>query len=404
LAHRFFGSFLDEPQACHLARRTAFFSGATAVRQIAALPYRTAGEGLSAPTEILLVTSRGTGRWVLPKGNVGKREVPHMAAAREALEEAGVTGAVCPSALGSYFYRKTLNSGAAIRAEVQLFPLAVTGELDEWPEADQRTRRWFSLSEAAAAVEETDLGILIRSFRASEVRALTSTAPLLARIAGAKRKLGMFHWFQSLLPNQGNFFALFEAHGETLVAGSNALVRMLQGGETMGQHVREIAEREHDADAIAREVLISVRKTFLTPFDRGAITSLIGSMDDAINQMHQVSSAVAIYDVTTFEPEMQDIAAIIVEAARLIAEALPLLRAIHANAARLHELTERLIRLEGRADEIHDAGLARAYRTLGEAAPMRFFVHRELYSHLERVVDRFEDVANEIDNLVIDHA
>jgi len=327
-----------------------------------------------------------------------------MAAAREALEEAGVTGAVCPSALGTYSYRKTLTSGAAIRAEVQLFPLAVTRELDEWPEADQRTRRWFSLAEAANAVEEADLGILIRSFRASEVRTLTNAASLLARIAGAKRKLGMFHWFQSLLPNQGNFFALFEAHGETLIAGSNALVRMLQGGETMGQHVREISEREHDADAITREVLISVRKTFLTPFDRGAITSLIGSMDDAIDQMHQVSTAVAIYGVTAFEPEMQDMAAIIVEAARLIAEALPLLREIHGNATRLHELTERLIRLEGRADEIHDAGLARAYRTLGETAPMRFFVHRELYSHLERVVDRFEDVANEIDNLVIDHA
>jgi len=379
-------------------------SGAKIVRQIAALPYRTAGEGLSAPTEVLLVTSRGTGRWVLPKGNVGKREAPHMAAAREALEEAGVTGAVCPSALGTYSYRKTLTSGAAIRAEVQLFPLAVTRELDEWPEADQRTRRWFSLAEAAGAVEEADLGVLIRSFRASEVRTLTNAASLLARIAGAKRKLGMFHWFQSLLPNQGNFFALFEAHGETLIAGSNALVRMLQGGETMGQHVREISEREHDADAITREVLISVRKTFLTPFDRGAITSLIGSMDDAIDQMHQVSTAVAIYGVTAFEPEMQDMAAIIVEAARLIAEALPLLREIHGNATRLHELTERLIRLEGRADEIHDAGLARAYRTLGETAPMRFFVHRELYSHLERVVDRFEDVANEIDNLVIDHA
>ncbi len=372
--------------------------GETAVRQIAALPYRTIGEGLSAPTEILLVTSRGTGRWVVPKGNVGKREAPHMAAAREALEEAGVAGAICPSALGSYFYRKTLSSGAAIRAEVQVFPLAVTAELDEWPEAAQRVRRWFSLTEAAAAVDEADLGILIRSFRASEVGALASTAPLLARVMRAKGKLGMFHWFQSLLPNQGNFFALFEAHGETLVAGSNALVRMLQGGETMGQHVREISEREHDADAITREVLISVRKTFLTPFDRGAITSLIGSMDDAIDQMHQTASAVAIYDVTTFEPEMQDMAAIIVEAARLIAEALPLLRAIHANAARLHELTERLIRLEGQADEIHDAGLARAYRTLGVSAPMRFFVHRE------RVVDRCEDVANEIDNLVIDHA
>ncbi|WP_231730281.1 DUF47 family protein [Novosphingobium sp. Fuku2-ISO-50] len=368
------------------------------------MPYRTSGDGLSAPTEILLITSRGTGRWVVPKGNVGKREAPHMAAAREALEEAGVTGAVCPSSLGSYFYRKTLSSGAAIRAEVQVFPLAVTEERDEWPESGQRTRRWFSLSEAAAAVDEADLGMLIRSFRASEVRALTSTAPLLARIAGAKEKLGMFHWFQSLLPNQGNFFALFEAHGETLVAGSNALVRMLQGGDAMAQHVREISEREQDADAITREVLVSVRKTFLTPFDRGAITSLIGAMDDAIDQMHQVASAAAIYEVTVFEPEMQDMAAIIVEAARLISEALPLLRAIHGNAARLHELTERLIRLEGRADEIHDTGLARAYRTHGVTAPMRFFVSRELYSHLERVVDRFEDVANEIDNLVIDHA
>ncbi len=368
------------------------------------MPYRTRGDGLTAPTEVLLVTSRGTGRWVIPKGNVNKREPAHMAAAREALEEAGVAGAVCPTPLGSYFYRKTLNSGAAIRAEVQVFPLAVTEELPDWAEAGQRTRRWFSLAEAAAAVDEADLGALMRSFRASEVRGLTRTAPLIARLTGAKEKLGMFHWFQSLLPRQGNFFDLFEAHGETLIAGSNALVRMLQGGEAMPQHVKEISEREHDADAITREVLITVRKTFLTPFDRGAITSLIGAMDDAIDQMHQTSTAAAIYDVTAFEPEMQDMGAIIVEAARLIAEALPLLRAIHGNAARLHELTERLIRLEGRADEIHDAGLARAYRTHGEAAPMRFFVSREIFSHLERVVDRCEDVANEIDNLVIDHA
>ena len=394
---------LDLSRFCHLAAGQPC-SGESAVDQIAALPYRTRGDGLSAPTEVLLVTSRGTGRWVVPKGNVGKREAPHVAAAREALEEAGVAGAICPSPLGSYFYRKTLRSGAAIRAEVQVYPLAVTDELAEWAEDGQRTRQWFSLAEAAGLVDEPDLGTLIRNFSASEVRALTQTAPLFARLGGAKEKFGMFHWFQTLLPRQGNFFALFEAHGETLVAGSNALVRMLQGGDAMAQHVREISEREHDADAITREVLISVRKTFLTPFDRGAITSLIGVMDDAIDQMQQVASVAAIYDVGTFEPEMQDMAAIIVEATRLIAEALPLLRAIHANAPRLHELTERLIRLEGRADEIHDAGLARAYRTLGEVAPMRFFVCREIYSHLERVVDKCEDVANEIDNLVIDHA
>jgi uncharacterized protein Yka (UPF0111/DUF47 family) len=88
----------------------------------------------------------------------------------------------------------------------------------------------------------------------------------------------------------------------------------------------------------------------------------------------------------------------------VIAEALPLLRSIHANAARLHELTERLVRLEGKADEIHDAGLSKAFKAHGQSAPMQFFVAREIYSHLERVVDRFEDVANEIDGLVIDHA
>ena len=378
--------------------------GEPAVEQIAALPYRTRGDGPIGPTEILLVTSRGTGRWVVPKGNVGKREAAHVAAAREAMEEAGVAGAVCPSPIGSYFYRKTLGSGATVRAQVQVFPLAVTDELAAWAEDGQRTRQWFSLTEAADAVDEADLGSLIRGFRASEVRALTNTAPLLARLGGVKEKLGMFHWFQTLLPRQGNFFALFEAHGETLVAGSNALVRMLQGGAAMAQHGKEISEREHDADAITREVLISVRKTFLTPFDRGAIISLIGAMDDAIDQMHQTASAAAIYEVTQFEQEMQDMAAIIVDAARLIAEALPLLRSIHPNAARLHELTERIIRLEGRADEIHDIGLARAYRAHGVAAPMRFFVSREIFSHLERVVDKFEDVANEIDNLVIDHA
>lgn len=374
------------------------------VRQIAALPYRSAGDGLTAPIEILLVTSRRTGRWVIPKGNRRKTEAAHAAAAREAEEEAGVLGAICPAALGAYEYRKTLRSGAAVMAQVQVYPLAVTEELEHWAEGEQRKRQWFSLAAAAEAVDEPDLQALIRSFRATEFRALATTAPLVHHLGRVKERLGMFHWFQNLLPRQGNFFELFEAHGQTLIAGGGALARLLQGGDGMAGHVREISEREHDADAITREVLVTVRRTFLTPFDRGAITSLISAMDDSIDQMHQTSRAIALYEVTQFEQEMSDMAAIIVDCARLVAEALPLLRSIHANAARLHELTERLVRLEGKADEIHDAGLAKAYRLYGATEPMRFFVEREIYSHLERVVDRFEDVANEIDGLVIDHA
>jgi predicted phosphate transport protein (TIGR00153 family) len=330
---------------------------------------------------------------------------PHAAAATEAREEAGILGAACPTALGTYRYRKTLRTGASLMVDVDVYPFAVTDELDAWDEEHERERRWFSLQDAAEAVNEPDLGDLIRSFRASEFNRISRPGSLLAGARTVREGFKMFHWFQALLPKQGNFFALFEAHAVTLTAGSAALARLLQGGPTMRGHVREIMERENEADTITREVMQTVRRTFLTPFDRGAITSLISAMDDAIDQMQQTAGAISLYELTEFEQEMKDMAAIIVDAARLIAEALPLLRNIHANAARLHELTERLVRLEGQADDIHAAGVKKAFKRFGgNGETLRFIVEREIYSHLERVVDRFEDVANEIDGLVIDHA
>jgi uncharacterized protein len=352
----------------------------------------------------MLVTSRRTRRWVLPKGNRMKGLSPHAAAEQEAYEEAGVQGAVCPIALGSYRYRKLLNTGASLLVDVDVYPFAVTGELDDWPEHEERERRWFPLVEATQAVEEPDLRDLMRSFRKSEFANLDKRSALLARVRAVKEELRMFHWFQALLPRQGRFFELFEAHAQTLVAGAGALARLLQGGPGMNQHIREINEREEEADSITREVKQSVRRVFLTPFDRASITSLISAMDDAIDEMQQTARATGLYEVSAFEPEMRDMAAIIVDSARLLAEALPLLRHIHANAARLHELTGRLVRLEGQADDIHAAGLKRAFKTHGETNPMGFIVARELYSRLEKVVDCFEDVANEIDGLVIDQA
>jgi predicted phosphate transport protein (TIGR00153 family) len=368
------------------------------------LPYRLTGESPDGPVELLLVTSRGTKRWVLPKGNRAKGMVAHAAAAQEALEEAGVLGAACPASLGTYRYRKRLDSGASLLVDVDVFPFAVTEELEDWSERDQRTRRWFSLAEACAAVEEPDLRELIRGFRGAEFKRLIGNRPLLDSVKSFKEGFRMFHWFQSLLPRQGNFFALFEAHSQALIGGSGALARLLQGGPSMEQHIREVNEREEEADLVIREVLQTVRRTFLTPFDRGAITSLISAMDDAIDEMQQTARGIKLYEVTEFEPEMRDMAAIIVDSARLLAEALPLLRHIHANAARLHELTARLVRLEGQADDIYGIGLKKAFKAYGGTNPMAFIIALELYSHLERVVDRFEDVANEIDNLVIDHA
>jgi hypothetical protein len=322
----------------------------------------------------------------------------------EAEEEAGVRGPVCPTPIGSYRYRKRRNNGASLMVDVEVFPLSVTHELDDWKERDQRERHWFTLAEAANAVDEPDLRELIRSFAASQFKAATQRTNMLAAVAQKSRMNSMFGWFQRLLPKTGNFFELFEAHAVTIVAAADALARLIEGGPARADHIREIVEREHDADDIIRDVLMTVRKTFLTPFDRGAITSLIGAMDDSIDEMDKAAAAIDLYEVTAFDPEMRDMAAIIVDAARLTAEAMPLLRDVARNGARLHELTERLVRVEGHADEIHDAGIKRAFKEVGPVDTLQFVVKREIYKHLERIVDALEDVANEIDGIVIDHA
>ena len=138
-------------------RRDDLFAKRQAIRQIAALPYRLDGAGPDGEVRVLLVTSRDTRRWVVPKGNIGPGTSLHVAAAQEAEEEAGVSGALCPVPLGTYRYRKRRSSGASLMIDVDVFPLAVTRELETWKEQGQRERRWFTLADAAHAVDEPDL-------------------------------------------------------------------------------------------------------------------------------------------------------------------------------------------------------------------------------------------------------
>ena len=213
----------------------------------------------------------------------------------------------------------------------------------------------------------------------------------------------MFAWFQRLLPRTGDFFGMFEAHAATLVAAANSMTQLVDGRSLASDHIREIERREHEADDIIRNVLRSVRQTFLTPFDRGAITSLIASMDDAIDEMQAAAIAIELYELHKFAPEMTRMVEMTLEAAELTAEAMPLLRNISKNGTRLHQITEKMVRLEGAADDVHAAGLKKAFQEQSNS-PMQFIVSREIYKHLERISDAFEDVANEIDGIVIDHA
>ena len=287
------------------------------INQYAALPYRVAGKG---SLEILLITSRDTRRWVIPKGNPIPSMAHYETAAREAFEEAGIEGGIATESIGSFRYMKRRRSGA-------------------------------------------------------EVPALDTVYPML--------------------------FSRLARDGP---AGADAMEKMVCGQEAIPASCQAIETHENAADDVTRDVLVAVRRSFITPFDRSAITALTSAMDNAIDEMWQTAKAITLYEVTSFQPQMAEMSRHASAAAKLVLEAVPLLRNIGRHGARLHEITEAVVHLEGKADGLHDAGLRALIKAGAWDDPMHFIVNREVYRHLERVLDAFEDVADEITGIVIDHA
>ena len=128
--------------------------------QFGALCYRIK----NGKVQVLLITSRGAGRWLIPKGWPMDNATPVEAAAQEAFEEAGVEGKASSVCLGIYSYTKGLDDDDTLPCIVAIFPLKVKRLLKSYPEADQRKRKWFSRKKAAARVSDPELGQIIRSF------------------------------------------------------------------------------------------------------------------------------------------------------------------------------------------------------------------------------------------------
>ncbi len=212
----------------------------------------------------------------------------------------------------------------------------------------------------------------------------------------------MLGWFQALMPKEERFFELFARHAATLVAGAEALENLFRG-EKVEHYCKVIFEREAEADEITREVLKAVRRTFITPFDRTDIQDLVSSMDDSIDQMNKTAKVITLYEVKGFEPQMQQMPAMAPVAARLVASSLPLLSAIGKNSTQIHRITEQVIAIEEKSDQLHDEGRKALFLANRNGNAMNFIIGGEIYDHLEKVVDRFEDVANEISAIVTDH-
>ncbi|MDB5555524.1 MAG: nuclease [Rhizobium sp.] len=213
----------------------------------------------------------------------------------------------------------------------------------------------------------------------------------------------MISLFKKLLPREDKFFDLFQQHSQTVSAAAIAMRDMLAGQGDLEAHCQRIVDLEHQADDITRDVLLAVRRSFITPFDRGDIKDLIQSMDDAIDMMHKTVKTIRRFEQKSFEPGMREMGELIAEAARLISEAIPLLDKMGTNAARLTAIAEEVTRVEGRSDELYEQGLKGLFHAHGAGNAMAYLIGSEIYSELEKVVDRFEDVANEISGIVIEN-
>jgi two-component system, OmpR family, phosphate regulon sensor histidine kinase PhoR len=194
--------------------------------QYGVIPVRRAADG---GVEVLLITSRETRRWVVPRGNPIAGKSPAESAAQEAFEEAGIVGPVDPEPLGRYFYRKRRRTGAVLPAEVQLFRMSVDEERDDWPERSERERRWFAPQEAAAAVAEGELAEMIRAL---------SPSPAVGARAIARNVL-------EALPEP----ALIVAAGR--VEMSNAAARATLGSGIEGRDVRLALRHPEAAERLA---------------------------------------------------------------------------------------------------------------------------------------------------------
>ena len=209
-------------------------------------------------------------------------------------------------------------------------------------------------------------------------------------------------WFQALLPREQSFFDQFTAHARLLVQGSEALRELLNGGPGMAQATAAIIRHEEEADEVARAVFLSVRRTFITPFDRSDIRDLTTALDDAIDQMQKTAKSISLFEVTEFQPEMREMGDLAIQAAYLTVEATELLRDMGRNAARLNAIAEAVTRIENRSDEIYDTGMKLLFGR-SQNRPMDFIVGADILDHLEKVIDRFEDVSNSISGILIEH-
>ena len=205
--------------------------------------------------------------------------------------------------------------------------------------------------------------------------------------------------FRSLMPRDDRFIERFCEHSKLIVPAAEAFRALMSGDGRPEQHVAEINRLEDAADQVAKETVLAIHRTFVTPFDRSQILDLISALDDTIDLMKDTGRRMVRYGVG-FTPEMQGMADCVVRAAIELRDGMPLLGAINSSVERLNAMSVSVRRIEGEADDLLDRGLRILFAS--DNSPGYKLTVEKVYDLVEAVVDRCEDVVDVIDGIVVE--
>ena len=207
--------------------------------------------------------------------------------------------------------------------------------------------------------------------------------------------------FHALMPREERFFDHFESHARCIVAAAQCLRAIFSGKAEFEVAYRTIRERESAADAITKETIEAIHRTFITPFDRGDIRDLTTGLDDIIDLMEEIVQRLAIYEISEFTPEMTALAEILERSATILCQGIPLLRSTTKNAQALSDIRVRIAELEGQGDATLREGLRKLMK--GDGSAIAIIERKEIYELLEAAIDRCQDAADVIQGIVIEH-
>lgn len=204
----------------------------------------------------------------------------------------------------------------------------------------------------------------------------------------------------NLIPRDRVFFDLFENLARHVVAAAQHLQRLADEFPNVDAPIQLIRREEHDADDLAHQALARLDQTFITPFDREDIHTLVNGLDDVVDEVDALAKRFKLYHVKTMEPQFRKQTQTLVAAAVAVNDAVHRLR----KSSKLSELSAPLIevhRLENVGDETNHAAVSHLFE--GDTPPLDVMKWKELYDRVEKAIDKCEDVANTLERMVLKH-